>query len=940
VAACGVCAEIDPGHGFLGGASSETFAGRVRKVHAVVGAVSFCPCALAMFVALGLWLGLGSAFGQGRYDDPSTTEGWAWSQIEHNDSADLNERCHTDALDPKDDNDARWDDECRKLSARFLQDMLTRAPWREAIPFGGIQVIGARIVDDIDLENAKLIRALSVLNSRIEGGINLVRARTDSLIDLEGSLMKGRFEAVGLHSESDLLLSNGTVFKGEVLLAGAKVDGNVEFTGSAFQETLNANQLQVGGSLFMNSDAKNKASFKDVYLTDAKVARQLTMLATTIDGPLNADLLKVGGNLLAPSVGQYKTTFRSVSLINAEIGGNVSLIGTSIDGALNASLLQVGGNLLMNSDKDNKAGFKQVDLTGTKVTGQLSLAGASVDGALNASLLQVSGSLFMNSAGLKEVDLIDAKVAGQLSLNGASLGGPLNASGLKVGGDLSASSTGQDKTRLRSVSLNNADIGGTVYLGGTSFEGALQATGLKVGGDLMAGSIGQDKTNLQSVVLFGAKIARQVMLAGTSVDGALIASLLQVGGNLFLNSASLKLVYLNGAKVAGSVYMGGASFDGVLQADFLQVDGTLVMAPRAEDKATRSLLEEAEKLGIEMSPTGGGEILKLLARTATFKQDVNLSAAKIMGPLDMSEASFEGRLNADALKVGGDLVIRDACHADKAAMAFAHVGGNVDLRGASLADVDLSGASVAGELRIDGQKLAVCHKSNGDPDVLNLRNANVGNLLVADDALIAPRRLRLDGFAFAHVGGFEGDTKSQLRVRSIKWWDRWARLDPDYSPTPYAQFAAAFTNSGDRDAANDIRYLGRERERETACKESWLRGSCLLQTALGSVAGYGIGSHTFVVLPWVVAFWLAGAALLWWTVPAARHKGTIWCFCASLAQLLPVITINKELTAFFDDPERTRLMGWQIFVFSALGVVGLALGAILLIAVSGLTHSS
>ena len=84
--------------------------------------------------------------------------------------------------------------------------MLTRAPWREAIPFGGIQVIGARIVDDIDLENAKLIRALSVLNSRIEGGINLVRARTDSLIDLEGSRMKGRFEAVGLHSESDLLL--------------------------------------------------------------------------------------------------------------------------------------------------------------------------------------------------------------------------------------------------------------------------------------------------------------------------------------------------------------------------------------------------------------------------------------------------------------------------------------------------------------------------------------------------------------------------------------------------------------------------------------------------------------------------------------------------------------------------------------------------------------
>jgi hypothetical protein len=67
--------------------------------------------------------------------------------------------------------------------------------------------------------------------------------------------------------------------------------------------------------------------------------------------------------------------------------------------------------------------------------------------------------------------------------------------------------------------------------------------------------------------------------------------------------------------------------------------------------------------------------------------------------------------------------------------------------------------------------------------------------------------------------------------------------------------------------------------------------------------------------------------------------GAIWCFCAGLAQLLPVISINKELTDFFNDPERKRFKGWQVFVFSALGVVGLALGAVLLVAVSGLTQN-
>ena len=89
---------------------------------------------------------------------------------------------------------------------------------------------------------------------------------------------------------------------------------------------------------------------------------------------------------------------------------------------------------------------------------------------------------------------------------------------------------------------------------------------------------------------------------------------------------------------------------------------------------------------------------------ANFEKDVNLNGAKITGKFDMTGASFEGKLNADSLQVGGNLFMRHACHADKGVMVFAHVGGNLDLRGASLADADLSGASVAGELRLDGQK--------------------------------------------------------------------------------------------------------------------------------------------------------------------------------------------------------------------------------------------
>ena len=60
-----------------------------------------------------------------------------------------------------------------------------------------------------------------------------------------------------------------------------------------------------------------------------------------------------------------------------------------------------------------------------------------------------------------------------------------------------------------------------------------------------------------------------------------------------------------------------------------------------------------------------------------------------------------------------------------------------------------------------------------------------------------------------------------MRARGMGWWDNWARLDPVYSPAPYAQLAAALTSAGDRDAANEIRYLGREREREAGAKAEW-----------------------------------------------------------------------------------------------------------------------
>jgi hypothetical protein len=187
--------------------------------------------------------------------------------------------------------------------------------------------------------------------------------------------------------------------------------------------------------------------------------------------------------------------------------------------------------------------------------------------------------------------------------------------------------------------------------------------------------------------------------------------------------------------------------------------------------------------------------------------------------------------------------------------------------------------------------------------------------------------------------------------RGAGWWDEhWAKLNPQYSPSPYSQLAADFTALGDRDNANEIRYRAREREREVAWDDGKL-GTWLFLTMLSWVAGYGIGLHTFRVVYWVLGFSLLGAALLWFTVPAAateyknrpggpdRLRGMLWCFGASLDRLLPVIELH-EFKGIFDDPDKAGFKLWQKNAFSILSLLGWVLGGVLILAVSGLTQNS
>jgi hypothetical protein len=336
-------------------------------------------------------------------------------------------------------------------------------------------------------------------------------------------------------------------------------------------------------------------------------------------------------------------------------------------------------------------------------------------------------------------------------------------------------------------------------------------------------------------------------------------------------------VSLRNANIKGQMAMFGASF-GSVDADSVKIGGFLLMQTDAQNKAS-------------------------------FKKVV-LHNAKIERGINMDGASFAEPLEADSLQVDGDLNMRyGANYAKSVHMPLAHVGGNLDLRGATLASLDLSGASIAEDFRLGGgsekpavwtqnkracdRRLCGVRSNPDDLNALNLHNAHVGNLMDATNAWPPQCQLYLDWFTFKHLGGFDGDTGPDMRKRGMEdWWDKkWARLDPDYSPAPYAQLAAALTASGDRDAANEIRYLGRVRERET--EKGW---SYIWSGALQYVAAFGIGTKTFRVLLWVLGFSLAGAALLRW-VPEARIWGTIEGTALVLRrQLVEAVASDRDQT--------------------------------------------
>jgi hypothetical protein len=255
-------------------------------------------------------------------NDPKTTEGWIWQQVQAGVPADLNSRCGTAVLDVAQTADIRWQDECRRVHAPLLQALLTRPDLGDGGPLSVI-IRGAYIEGALDLEGAHIKASqIGLQNCRLTGDLQLEDAKLDGVLDLTGSSIDQRF------------IGDYATISGRLMLIDAEVKGGIT-----------ANAMHVGSFLFLRGTRIGDA----VVLRDARIDDQIDMEGAVIaDGkPLDAERLSVGHGGLY----MQKVTFGGpVDIMGARIDGDLLMNGASVAPGqpFNAQSLKLGaGNLFM-----------------------------------------------------------------------------------------------------------------------------------------------------------------------------------------------------------------------------------------------------------------------------------------------------------------------------------------------------------------------------------------------------------------------------------------------------------------------------------------------------------------------------------------------------------------------------------------------------------------
>lgn len=141
----------------------------------------------------------------------------------------------------------------RTVQAEVLVELLTFPP-ADALPARPLKLEGARIMGNLDLEAATLVRPLLLRGCYLDKRVNLQEAQAPA-IRLQGCWVPG-IDADQLTTRGDLELAWGFTCRGTIFLRGAQIGGRLDLVRARLQEekdtwTLNALGIVVREDVFL-----------------------------------------------------------------------------------------------------------------------------------------------------------------------------------------------------------------------------------------------------------------------------------------------------------------------------------------------------------------------------------------------------------------------------------------------------------------------------------------------------------------------------------------------------------------------------------------------------------------------------------------------------------------------------------------------------------------
>jgi hypothetical protein len=447
--------------------------------------------------------------------------------------------------------------------------------------------------------------------------------------------------------------------------------------------------------------------------------------------------------------------------------------------------------------------------------------------------------------------------------------------------------TGWDDTRAVSAAFLE-----TVMLQ-EPYRGALRHQGVRLVGAWFKEALDLESARLgHQLWLDGSRFEREVRLSDVKSPDAL-----SLEGSYFARSLEMRR-----ARIDGQLNLRGARCTGPLDLNALEVKSNLFMRTEGD-------------------------------RTAQFAE-VDLRGARIDGQLNLRGAHCTGPLDLGSLQVSSHVLLEDAevnrainegLEGDGAIdLIFARLGGNFHLDRLRVTTLDLTGATLQGELHL-GTANDDRPQWTGDAQLV-LRNATIGALQCPPSPEAWPS-LELGGCTYRQLGGFSpADPGAEMAARPADWFVDWLEKDRTFAPQPYHQLAGVLRSMGHPETADAVLYAGKERERREA---GWGTRKWWGMSLLNGTIGYGYGYRYFWSLKWVLGFTPLGALILGTTL-----QGPDFTFLRRLAYsfdlLLPIVELDKRHSL-------EAIGGWPRYYFYVHELVGYALGSFIVAGLAGIT---